>query len=358
MIKTYTYSLPFTAPFKTGKSVFNNREGVIVRYSYDVDVVTEAAPLPGFSNETLDVVKTFFSNHTDSISGFFDSNYALDEISPFLSSLPNLPSAQFALSMMALLILSERKNCTIDELLQIRSVPDSVLVNTVVGLGSEEHVLSQIELASKQGFGTIKLKVSDSPAELAAVLRKASKKFPDITFRLDANQSWPPEKAEEYIAYFKDLPVEYIEEPVAISSPDELEKIISNSPLPVALDESITNLQSLEFALKNFPDTVIIIKPTFFGNFIQLAETISRYRSSFEQIVVTTALEAALGRAMVNEAAFLIGGRNLAHGLNTGSMLAKDLFDGERILNGKISSADRVSKKLQFDQLNQALLTP
>ena len=357
MIETYTYTLPFTTPFKTGKSIFKNREGVIVRYTDDVDILTEAAPLPGFSGETLDDVKTFFSGYSDSISRFFDSNFSIDEISPFLSSLPGLSSAQFALSMMALLILAERKNCTIDELLQIRSVPDSVLVNTVVGLGSEEAVLSQIELASKQGFGTIKLKVSNSPAELAAVLRKASEKYPDITFRLDANQSWSADTALEQIAYFKDLPVEYIEEPAAVSSPDELEKIISNSPLPVALDESITNLKSLEFALKSYPDTVIIIKPTLFGNFIQLAETISQYRSSFQQIVVTTALEAAVGRAMVNEVAFLIGDRKLAHGLNTGNMLAKDLFDDVRILNGKLSKAERVVNKLQFNKLNQALLT-
>lgn len=356
MIKTYTYSLPYTAPFKTGKSVFNNREGVIVRYIHDIDVVTEAAPLPGFSTETLDDVITFFSSHKDSISGFLDSRYSFDGISPFLSSLPNLPSAQFALSMMALMILAERKNCTIDELLQIRSVPDSLFVNTVVGLGNEEDVLSQIELASKQIFGTIKLKVSESPAEQASILKKASEKFPDITYRLDANQSWPPEKAEEYIAYFKDLPVEYIEEPAAVSALKDLKKIILNSPLSIALDESITNLQSLKFALKNFPDTVLIIKPTLFGNFIQLVETISRYRSSFEQIVVTTALEAAVGRTMVNEAAFLIGDRNFAHGLNTGSILASDLFDDVRIVSGKLSITERLVTKLQFNKLNQTFL--
>ncbi|TVR17636.1 MAG: hypothetical protein EA391_04275 [Balneolaceae bacterium] len=357
MIKTYTYSLPFTIPFKTGKSVFKNREGVIVRYIHDTEVVTEASPLPGFSTETLDDVRTFFTSYSDSLSTFFDSNYTFDEISPFLRTLPELPSARFALSMMALMILTKRNKCSIDQILGIQTIPESVLVNTIVGIGSVEEVLSYVEHAFKQGFGTIKLKVPDSPAELASILKNVSEKFPQLTFRLDANQSWPLNKAEENIAYFKGLPVEYIEEPAAISSPEELRQIISNSPLPIALDESITNLTNLEFALKNFPDTVIIIKPTLFGNFIHLAETISRYRSSFEQIVVTTALEAAVGRSMVSEAAFLIGDRNLAHGLNTGNMLVKDLFDDLKIVSGKLLMTDRVVNKLHFDQLNQVFLT-
>ena len=58
MFELYSYSIPFKKPFVTGAGTFNTREGIILRYhDSQIDVVSEAAPLPGFSSESLKQVK-------------------------------------------------------------------------------------------------------------------------------------------------------------------------------------------------------------------------------------------------------------------------------------------------------------
>ncbi|MCC5943156.1 MAG: hypothetical protein JJU37_16545 [Balneolaceae bacterium] len=357
MISTFTYHLPFVKPFKTGSSVFKVREGVIIRYAGDVDAIAEAAPLPGFSTESADDVRNFFSDYSIQFSDFFDKISSVHDITPFLNGLPSLPSAQFALSMLALSVLSQRENTSIESLLNMNSVPESISVNSVIGSSSVSETARLIQESVNDGFSVIKLKVTNSPHELASVLKEATRKFPDVRFRLDANQSWPAEKVAEYSALFKNFPIEYIEEPSRYSNEEELTYIIKSSALPVALDESIADWSRLESALKHQSKTVLIIKPTLFGNFLQLAETISQYRSSFDQIVVTTALESAVGRSMVKEAAFLIGDRTRAHGLHTGHLLTSDLLNVAKQINGIFSSAGRDFSQLRFDQINQTFLT-
>ncbi len=356
MISYFTYSLPFLTPFKTGSSLFKLRKGVIVRYFGVEDSVAEAAPLPGFSSESLEDVLSFFTDHSVRINHFLDSSFTVQNANSFLSDLPKIPSARFAVSMLALSVLSQRSGCKIEELLKIDNTPDRLSVNSVIGTGTETEIYSAVQSAVSEGFTTVKLKVHSSPHSLAAVLTKAAAQFPGILFRLDANRSWPFEKLSHYSSLFKNLPIEYIEEPAQYNGDEELEKMVQASALPVALDESVNSPERLLSALKNHPKTTLVIKPTLFGNFIQLVETISAYRSSFDQIVVTTALESAVGRSMVTEAAFLIGDRSLAHGLNTGRLLAGDLLDNRTPLNGIFSAVDRDFTQLRFDRLNQTFL--
>src|SRR5690625_4509572 len=49
--------------------------------------------------------------------------------------------------------------------------------------------------------------------ELPPLLRYYSQKYPDLRFRLDANQSWPVHALNEFPELFEHSPIEYVEEP-------------------------------------------------------------------------------------------------------------------------------------------------
>ena len=357
MISTCTYSLPFTVPFNTGNSIFTERKGVIIQFSGDVEAIAEASPLPGFSKESLSDVQQFFNRNELIISTFFSEPFTLIEITPFLDTLPNISSVQYALSMLALSILAQRENRSLDEILQMNNPPESIRVNGVIGAGNKRDIFQQVEKLVTEGFTALKFKATNTPAELATAMKMVHSQFPDLTFRLDANQSWPLQNIAEYSSLFSSLPVEYIEEPCAASQEKEFVRILRESKLPIALDESIKSIEHLEIVLKKYPNLYLILKPSLFGNFLRLRETISRYRSSFDQIVVTTTLESAVGRLMAAEAAFLIGDRSLAHGLHTGHLLAQDLMGDLSFSDGKIKASGRQFVHLNFDRLNQTFLT-
>ena len=60
MLNLYRYQLPFQQPFVTGAGTFEYREGLILRYhTSDIDVVSEVAPLPGFSTESLQEAESY-----------------------------------------------------------------------------------------------------------------------------------------------------------------------------------------------------------------------------------------------------------------------------------------------------------
>lgn len=358
MISLYEYNLPFAKTFKTGSDNFSERKGMIIHFTDDVEALAEAAPLPGFSKESFEDVRRFFDTHKPEISEFLSSRFSSGDITPFLARLPDVKSAQWAISMLALTVLSKREKKSFRDLLKIHSPQKSIRVNDVIGLGSNSEILEHSQQSITNGFDVLKFKVSDIPKEMVPVLDSIHHDHPLTRFRLDANRSWPIEKLVEYSGLFSHLPVEYIEEPVEFKNHTELKFIIENSRLPVALDESIDGMESLEYILQNYPDLFVIIKPALFGNFLVLAETLFAYRSTFKHNVITTLLESSIGRSMVAAAVLLIGDRSLAHGLNTGRFLAYDLIPDHSINKGEIQPGNIALQTLKLNDINKLFLKP
>ena len=88
------------------------------------------------------------------------------------------------------------------------------------------------------GFGTVKLKVgaSDLEGDVASVAAVRDAVGDDTRLRLDANGAWTAEEAVEALAQLEQYDIEYVEEPVA--GMDALAQVASQSPIPVAVDES------------------------------------------------------------------------------------------------------------------------
>jgi len=355
MISLYRYHLPFNKPFLTGKKSFTHREGVLIRYlNNSADVWAEAAPLPGFSDETFTEISSVLSDRLADLNRFFTSDYELHELKKWLSSWPAAPSLQYALSYLGLRILAIRKKCSPSSFFPFE-LTRAVRINDIVGLNEPDEVRRQVQSSSEQGLTTFKFKAGKNTGELADILRVVSADHPDIRFRIDANQSWPADQLAQIGPLFSELPIEYIEEPSGYRSIDELCEMVSLLKLPVALDESVRSLEQLKMANASIPSVFIVIKPALYGSIFEMAETIYTIRSKRTKMVFSTLLESKIGRDMTLFCAALMGDPNLAHGLNTGTLFKEDLLPDFEIRNGQVQTDSLFSirgKPIRYNFLN------
>jgi len=320
------YEIPLKTPFNTAAGTVTVREGVLLELRFDATGIrhrAEAAPLPGFSRETIGHVLDRLHRDQEIITQFFRSP-TKESAATFLQSYQALPSLAFALSALLWQIELRSLQAASGETVH---PTEHIQINAVAGLLSPDALLHHLTQKYRQGFRVFKCKVGLHPQELADTLHTFARIHRDVLFRLDANRSWPVDHLEAYSSLFSELPVQYIEEPAAIDRPEQLEKVLGRCKLPVALDESIQSPDQLErFARSDAARSVAawIIKPTLFGDLYALRTLLDQYHLS-ERTVFTSSFETGVGRALIGWLAAHYGSANFAHGLDTGDLFSEEL---------------------------------
>lgn len=358
MLDLYRYRVPFKKPFVTGAGTFQYREGLILRHhASGNDIVSEAAPLPGFSRESLQQAETHLLSFKQQIDSFFARKFTPDELTSWIHSRSLYPSVDFGLSSLGLSILSIRQQQPVHSILNLTPT-ETLKVNAVIGESDEASFMSQARKLIKKGFSVIKCKVTADTGHLPNSLKTLANECPGILYRLDANRSWPANSVSELSSRFRNLSVEYIEEPCAVESIEQFDAVAGDCSLPVAADETLVEL-GLEKVIK-FTKSVpyFIIKPTLHGNLMELFATLcSRYHLE-NRVIFTSALESAVGTRMIASAAAISGSKTTAHGLNTGSLLRQNLADENTVNDGTFQLQPNFKSWYTFQSINQSLLKP
>lgn len=352
MFSVYRYKLSFKRPFVTGAGTFKHREGVILRYhdSY-TDRISEAAPLPGFSKESLSDIITVLAGNRQSILSFLSDPFDLQTLALFTDSFSDFPSLQCSISILGMQVLADRKDRTVSELLD-RPTEKSLKVNAVAGYSNPQDLKERATALYKEGFRVIKCKVLSDPGYLPDTLSYISSIYSDLSFRLDANRSWPKENVVRFTKLFCHLPIEYIEEPTKLYSAEAFARMAEDSVLPLAADESISQFGFNSFAELSSPPPFFILKPMFLGNLNNLFATINRRNHLVNNLIFTTALESAVGRRIVAQIAGMYGNPKAAHGLNTGTLFKDDLIADKPISAGQYSLDGIPEEFITFKSLN------
>lgn len=358
MLELYKYRLPYKHPFNTAAGTFQFREGILLRFHQDkINLVSEAAPLPGFSTESFKDISEFLTSYRESISTFLSTDFTVRELHDWVYEFTNYPSIQFGLSSLGLSILSVRKQESIGSILNV-SMEESVKVNAVIGICDATSFKQQAIEHISNGFTVLKCKSTAETGHLPQSLRQISGQFPDVSFRIDANRSWPVSESEKLSSEFQNLPIEYIEEPCRTESLEEFQTVSKNCTFPVAADETLA-----KFGLKTFleyTDSIpyLIIKPTLLGSLTDLFATIGSPHHLEDRVIFTTALESAVGTRMIAAAASIAGSKRSAHGLNTGSLFKDDLAYESGLRNGTFYAQSNSKCWFTFQEINQTFLTP
>lgn len=315
----------------------------------------EAAPLPGFSLESLEDVSAQIKKFADTIKEFFHQDLSLESLQVFYRKSEIFPSLQFALDTLAVDYLSQKGGISAQDFLF--DDPSSELkVNGVLSLQNADNALKKVDDLIADGYSTIKIKIGRDFDNELLTLKNIRSSYPKLTLRLDANKAWELNEAIEKLEELEKLSIEYCEEPLADVSIPKLKKLNNSISVPVALDESLLQADSLDSIMPYI--SVVVIKPMVMGSLSNLFATNRLADSHNNKVIYTTSLESGIGRTMTVILATGLGNKNSAHGLATGSLLKMDVWnDGTYINNGSVSLPDRTELGKRYHS-NHTYLKP
>ena len=213
----------------------------------------------------------------------------------------------------------------------------SVAVNGTIPATNDKKVIDDL-ITSYSGAKTYKVKVGDNLSEDIVRLARIRSLGRKVNIRIDVNGLWSVEQAlTNLYAFYENVgPFEYVEQPCA--NLDELRELKSKIriPLKIAVDEVIRKSPDpFALDLQGAAD-IVMLKVQPLGG-IKRAHAIAKHHKL--PIVVSSALESAVGIKYGLELAASFKEMNFDCGLGTGSLLAVDVAHLP-IVDGKIEISD------------------
>ena len=233
--EVHPISVPFVRPFKISSGPYlPSAEYVLleVRSSEGFEGWGEASPMPAFSGIGQSEVVKELRSAVDFLEGRqVNLIKILEELSPRLSSF-SLCAVENAL----LDLIGKTLDVAVYQLLggMLRESLDLVWP---IGIGEMDFVLEEARKAVRAGFRGLKLKVGENLAEDLKRVKALREEFPNISLRVDANQGYSREDAVKAGEAYRELGIEFFEQPVR---KDDLEglKLVKSTGVKVMADES------------------------------------------------------------------------------------------------------------------------
>lgn len=297
------YRRPLRAPLRTAHGAWTEREGILVRLEDAAGWVGygEIAPLPWFGTETLaeaeEVCRKFGASVTDEL----------------LDAVP------------------ARFGCVRFALAQARAQPAKVSGTTRLPvaalLPAGREALAALPAKLEAGYLSFKWKVGlGAVDDEFGILDDLLAALPDYAkVRLDANGAWDRRQAAKWLARCAERPVEFVEQPVNPGDEAALRGLAADFPVTLALDESITGLAAARrWQGQGWPG-VFVIKPALAGPLGELSAWVAETKAD---IVLSSAIETALGRAAILRAALTQPLTKRALGFGVGEIFGDRRWDG------------------------------
>jgi O-succinylbenzoate synthase len=301
-----SYRLRLEQPLRTAHGPWAKREGLLVRLEDEQERVGfgEIAPISWFGTETVADAEEVCRKLGGQVSG---------------ESLDAVPTrfgcVRFALTA------AQRAICHLIGDIGSQRLPVTALLPagrdalTVLPAKVEEGYLS---FKWKVGVGAVddELGIFD---DLLAALPVYAK------LRLDANGAWDRRAAAKWLARCAERPVEFVEQPVGPQDESTLLGLAADYPVTLALDEAVTGL----VAAQHWHDLgwrgVFVIKPALAG---PLDDLIAWVAKSKADVVLSSAIETAVGRAAILRAALTQPLTKRALGFGIGKVFNDRRWDG------------------------------
>jgi len=341
-IDLYRYDLPLTDPLPLGASTVRHRRGLLVRLTAEDGTAGwgEAAPLPGFSDETLaDVV-----SRTQSLASRWAGASVSLSTETLDASLRALPlgqdeprSLRFALESAAVALHAAAEEVPLASVL---GTPRSTVALNALLTSPQENGREEAVRLREAGYRAVKVKVGRGPVPVEAeCVRAIHEALGDATaLRLDANRAWSLETAIQFAEALRGVEVAYLEEP--LSDPGQLRTFAARTGLPVALDET-TREEGLAALRDGHPASAVVLKPTLLGGIQKTRQWMQMARDHDITPVLSAAYESGMGLRML--LALAATGPDVSVGLTTYERLAADVLAPRIPLGGPTARVDAVT---------------
>ncbi len=239
------------------------------------------------------------------------------------------PSIQFGVEMAFLSLESENPYILFPS--NFTNGTQSISINGLVWMGEEAFMKQQIAEKLAQGFNCIKLKIGaiDFQKELG-LLTFIRRNFDEktIEIRVDANGGFTSNEALVKLNQLAGFKLHSIEQPIQINQHDSMSELCKTTPIPIALDEELIGVFSLEekeqLLLKIRPQ-YIILKPSLVGGIRGTTEWIELANRLSIGWWITSALESNIGLNAIAQFTFMQNNA-MPQGLGTGGLYTNN-FD-------------------------------
>jgi o-succinylbenzoate synthase len=332
------YRVPLRAPFATAAGELAERRGFVVRVEDEDGTIGhgECAPLPAHGGESLAQASRALESlgcwlATSEIE--ISAPASLFDLSAELASVePAAPAARAGIVLATADLAARREGLPLARWLAL-GARDSVEVNALIGAVEPEAARVAVTSLVAEGFTTLKIKldadVGASVARLAAAREAAERarrgSGRPIRLRADANGAWDVRTALRALKEMSGLGLEYVEQPVPADDVEGLAEVRRESPVRLAADEALLRPGGIQRVLELEAADLVVLKPSLLGGLADAWAAADQARSAGVDVVVTSALDCAIGRAGALHLAAALPGMDAACGLATGHLLAADL---------------------------------
>ena len=323
--------LVFKRPAGTSRSVlsYNDVWYVLIERNGRIGV-GECNPLQGLSLDDRPDFEDLLAHFVND----FNNSGTVD-----LDSLVDLPAMKFGFESALLDLEMGGKKLLFPS--EFTNGNASMSINGLLWMGTQSYMLEQLEEKLMQGYSCIKMKIGaiNFEEELDIIKRiRNTYSADEIEIRVDANGAFPSEQALEKLNALAQFDIHSIEQPIAPGKWDDLEDLISKTPLPIALDEELIPIRKKEerlFLLQKLKPHYIIIKPSLLGGFADSDEWIDLAEKVGVKWWLTSALESNIGLNAIAQYAFSKN-VSLPQGLGTGSLYRNNIESPLYISNASL----------------------
>lgn len=202
------------------------------------------------------------------------------------------------------------------------------VTDITIGIDSPEKMVAKLQ---ETPWPVYKIKLgTDQDIEIIETLRRHT----DAPFRIDANAAWTAEDALKKINIFKDLNVEFIEQPLAKNDWEGMKKLKDNSPLPLFADESCVYETDVDKCAIHFHG--INIKLTKCGGITPSLRMIDKARALGLKVMMGSMNESSIGTGAIAQMLPLLDYVDMDGPL----LLDGDNAEGVTFEHGKITYLD------------------
>lgn len=305
--------------------------------------IGECAPLPGLSIDDKPDYERILTRVAENVSTLNVSHPGVwKEVIALVPA--GHPSILFGLETAILDFKNGGRRVIFDNsFLSAKPIP----INGLVWMGDLDLMLQQASIKIEEGFRCLKIKVGGLNFEKECdILNYIRKKYyrEEITLRLDANGAFKIDEALYKLYDLSKYKIHSIEQPIKPGHP-ELEELCRKSPIPIALDEEMIGISSVDAKqelLSKIKPQFIIVKPSLHGGIQGSQEWISIAESLNIGWWITSALESNIGLNAICQltANYPV---TLPQGLGTGALYENnfesplEVRKGEIFYNAKLS---------------------
>lgn len=366
----FQYTLPLARPIPLRGGPMQERNGYLLKLYASTGSTAwgEAAPLPGFSRESMaECRKTLVAAATDllAVDDAFDSDFPR-RLKAFSGTSAH-SAAYFAVES-AWHLLADALESKAPWHRKDPARDASLFLNALLA-GEPDEIRGKAVSAAALGYRAVKLKVGrESMTEDIRLVREVRSIIgPDISLRLDANQAWSLQDAMLFGKATGDAGIAYIEEPCI--EPGDLPSFHRATGIPYAIDESIHMLHDTlhgrgprRLSQRAVADifegaAALVWKPTLVHTPI-LGQLLFRdvTHGHSNRVVISAAFESGVGTAALANYAALFAAPDTPAGLDTYAWMAPDVLQQRLPLTGgtvDLHAINQAAKTVDGDRLQR-----